>query len=102
MAGRRLAQDCLLSPGGLVCKGVEVPERRKLEGSSCSCTSASGEALRALVHSAGDDSQVSAEAPPDGPDSRGLLRIGMQLLFQCNTGNYYFQDLGLEMTQKWS
>ena len=55
-----------------------------------------------LVHSAGVDAQVMAEAPSDGPDSRGLLRFGIQLLFQRYTGNYYFQDLGLVMTQKWS
>ena len=78
---------------------MELPERRKLEDSSCLGRSvASGEALRVLVHSAGVDAQVTAEAPPDGPNSRGLLRIGMQLLFQCCTGNYCFQDLGLVMT----
>ena len=55
-----------------------------------------------LVHSAGVDSQVMAEAPSDGPDSRGLLRFIMQLLFQCSSVNYLFQDLGLGMTIKWS
>ena len=33
------------------------------------------EALQVLIHSARVDSQVSAEAPPDGPDTRGLLRF---------------------------
>ena len=55
-----------------------------------------------LVHSAGVDAQVTAEAPSDGPDSRGLLRFGIQLLFQLCSGNYLFQDLGLVMTIKWS
>ena len=55
-----------------------------------------------LVHSARVDAQVTAEAPSDGPDSRGLLRLVMQLLFHFSSINYYFQDLGLEMTIKWS
>ena len=99
LAGCRLTRDCLLSPGGLIWKGVKLPERQKLEGSSTTGHSvASGEALQVLVHSAGIDAQVTAEAPSDSPDSRGLLRLVMQLLFHFSSINYYFQDLGLEMT----
>ena len=61
---------------GLVWMGVFLPERQKLEVSSpISHSVGSGKGLQVMVLTARDDAEFSAEVPPDGPDSRGLLRL---------------------------
>ena len=103
LAGHCLTWGCLLSPFGLIWKGVELPERQKLDVSShCRCSGSMGEALWVLVHSARNDALVTAEGPSDGPDSGDFwdLNAASVSLF-CFKFNV-FQDLGLGRHKKWS
>ena len=51
------------------------------------------QALWVLVHSARKCALVTAEAPSDGPDSRGLLRLQISFYFTFIAKNFIFQDL---------
>ena len=63
LAGHHLTGGCLLSLGGLIWKGVELPERQKLEVSSAVDALVAQQALWVLVHSARKCVVITAEAP---------------------------------------
>ena len=91
LAGCCLAWDCLLSPCGLIWKGVQLPERQKLEVSTpIGCSIGSGEGLWVPGLSAGDDALFLVEVALDGPDSRGLPRLEAASISLFSSQNLIF------------